>query len=170
MPKFDSQKWLSQNAPGYDKLNQGELNELTAFVFLWSLFEAKAFSAFASPSKIIKKFGEWKADKAEYSAVFAYFQARYSDAENGTRTLNARFPYLIFETKTDNPARDAIEKAIVDPAADSACKLVGMLMIVYRLRNNFFHGPKWAYEFRDQLDNFTHSNWLLATVLDELSK
>ena len=43
--------------------------------------------------------------------------------------------------------------------------LAVLLIIVYRYRNNFFHGIKWAYNFRDQLDNFTNANRLLSMLI-----
>ena len=34
------------------------------------------------------------------------------------------------------------------------------------VRNNLFHGAKWAYELRGQRDNFTHANCILMRMLD----
>jgi hypothetical protein len=44
------------------------------------------------------------------------------------------------------------------------------LMIVWRLRNNLFHGSKWAYQIRGQLDNFTHANAVLMKVLERYGR
>ena len=41
-----------------------------------------------------------------------------------------------------------------------------MLTIIYRYRNNLFHGVKWGYELADQLHNFTHANNALMKALD----
>ena len=48
-------------------------------------------------------------------------------------------------------------------------KLAACLIIIFRYRNNYFHGIKWATEFRDQQKNFEESNKLLAFVLDQLN-
>ncbi len=40
------------------------------------------------------------------------------------------------------------------------------LLIVYRFRNNFFHGTKWAYDLKGQRDNFEHASQLLEGALD----
>lgn len=33
--------------------------------------------------------------------------------------------------------------------------LAGLLLVIYRLRNNIFHGPKSAYGIQGHYDNFT---------------
>jgi hypothetical protein len=43
-------------------------------------------------------------------------------------------------------------------AADLSEVAAALLIIVYRLRNNLFHGVKWAYEIQGQLENFNHGN------------
>jgi hypothetical protein len=44
--------------------------------------------------------------------------------------------------------------------------MLAFLMIVGRLRNDLFHGKKWAYELRDQRENFTHANGVLMRILE----
>ncbi|MET4218881.1 hypothetical protein ABIB00_004102 [Bradyrhizobium sp. LB14.3] len=34
------------------------------------------------------------------------------------------------------------------------------------MRNNLFHGAKWAYGLRDQRENFTHANNVLMRLLE----
>ena len=42
----------------------------------------------------------------------------------------------------------------------------GLLIVVYRLRNNLFHGLKWAYAIRGQHANFGNANTALARALE----
>jgi hypothetical protein len=44
--------------------------------------------------------------------------------------------------------------------------LQGLLLIVYRLRHNLFHGEKWANGIRGKRDNSTHACVLMMSVLD----
>jgi hypothetical protein len=44
--------------------------------------------------------------------------------------------------------------------------LQALLLIVYRLRNNLFHGEKWAYGILGQRDNFNHAYTVMMGVLD----
>ena len=43
-----------------------------------------------------------------------------------------------------------------------------ILIVIYRFRNNLFHGVKWEYELRGQLDNFNHANQVLMAAYDQL--
>lgn len=39
-------------------------------------------------------------------------------------------------------------------------------MIVWRFRNNFFHGEKWTYRLEGQLQNFIDANVILMLLLE----
>jgi hypothetical protein len=41
-----------------------------------------------------------------------------------------------------------------------------LLIVAFRLRNNLFHGVKWAYGIRGQLGNFTNANEALMAALE----
>ena len=41
-----------------------------------------------------------------------------------------------------------------------------LLLIVHRLRNNLFHGPKWSYGIADQRANFDNANLVLMATID----
>ena len=41
-----------------------------------------------------------------------------------------------------------------------------ILIIVYRIRNNLFHGEKWSYGLQGQLNNFKHANEALMKAIE----
>ena len=41
-----------------------------------------------------------------------------------------------------------------------------VLIIIFRYRNNLFHGVKWQYMLAGQLHNFTAANRVLMKVLE----
>ncbi len=133
------------------------------FALLWSLFEAKALHTRASANAILALSHEWKAqgllDATRFSTHLEHFKARYftngqpTPHFNGLRIRNGDSPELV---------RAVLSGENVDPA-DSVAAL---LIVVYRLRNNLFHGIKWAYELKDQLANFNHANSALMSALD----
>lgn len=49
---------------------------------------------------------------------------------------------------------------------DPRDRLLTVLMIVWRFRNNLFNGEKWAYPLQDQLANFTPANAILMRLLE----
>ena len=50
--------------------------------------------------------------------------------------------------------------------SDEAEILSAVLIVVLRLRNNLFHGEKWTYGIKGQLDNFRNANNVLMSVID----
>jgi hypothetical protein len=134
--------WLRARAPGYEDLTEAEREALKTFLFLWSLFEANALGEQGGPASIIDAAHELCKRQGglgpKVGGALAYFRERYvvEDAPNH------RFDALNFRARDRRP------------------------LIVYRLRNNLFHGAKWAYGLAGQHDNFHHANQVLMEALD----
>lgn len=155
-------EWLKAHAYGYDSLSSAEHDALSQFLFLWSLFEAEVLNTRGSPDKIICVAKHWEAkDKLNietFQSCLSYFQKRY--VANGDVT-----PY--FQNLALRDADKPLVRAVMSGEEMTPADIVAaLLLIVYRLRNNFFHGAKWADGIHDQLDNFCHANTLLMTVMD----
>ncbi|MGI6855160.1 hypothetical protein [Mesorhizobium sp. 1B3] len=61
---------------------------------------------------------------------------------------------------------DLVRSVLDGSNNDPHDRLLTVLMIVWRFRNNFFHGEKWAYRLQGQLQNFTHANAILMRLLE----
>lgn len=158
-----SEKWLMERIPGYAALPRADRDAITTFVLLWSLFEARLMKAEANARQIAKAVDQWEGDGslgAElYDGELAYFRDRYF--QNGDFTF--RFEKLKLR-KSDMP--DLITAGVRGDADSPRDRVLTVLLIVWRLRNNLFHGEKWAYELQGQLDNFTRANAVLMRVLE----
>jgi len=158
-----SEKWLEAHAPGFQHLPGPDRQAIFDFAFLWSLFESLVMDNFARADRIRDRVDAWSAEGtlgAElYNEELAYFRQRYF--ANGAFTHH--FPYLDLR-QSDHPelVRGVIQGANDEPRD----RMLALLMIVWRLRNNLFHGSKWAYELRDQRANFTHANSILMRLLE----
>ena len=154
---------IERVAPGVANLSTKEHEALQKFTLLWTLFEAQVLENNASAAKIAEKVqnlnlnmlqGDWFKEHLEY------FSNRY--VENGT--TNYRFEHLNLRAND----REALVRAVLlgeDKELDS--QLTACLIIVFRFRNNFFHGLKWAYGMQEQYDNFTHSAELLTKCIEK---
>lgn len=156
-------QWLLAKAPGFQALPEEDRAAIFTFTFLWSLFESQVMGNFARADLICTKADEWyKAgtlDADQYAAELAYFRQRYF--ANGAFTHH--FPHLKLRP-ADQPA---VIKSVLDGTNnDPRDRLLTVLMIVWRFRNNLFHGEKWAYQLQDQLSNFTHANSVLMRLLE----
>lgn len=158
-----SQKWLMEKIPGYAALPQPDRDAITNFALLWSLFEARLMENEANATQIAKAVDQWEASAtlgAEfYDGELAYFRDRYF--QNGDFTF--RFENLKLR-KSDMP--DLISAGVRGDADSPRDRVLTVLLIVWRLRNNLFHGEKWAYELQGQLENFTHANAVLMRALE----
>lgn len=158
-----SERWLEARAPGYRDLPEPDRRAIFHFAFLWSLFEAQIMANFARADRIREKVDAWVAagtvDADAYGAELAYFRDRYF----ADGSLTYHFSHLELRP-SDHPdiVRAVIESANDDPRD----RMLTLLMIVWRFRNNLFHGAKWAYQLRDQRDNFNQANGVLMRVLE----
>jgi hypothetical protein len=151
-------------APGISNITPEELETMQKFTLLWTLFEAQVLENNASVQKIVEKVEGidpeiikdcWCDDHLSYFSN-RYFQGNEANYHFGQLHLR----------KNDNP--DLVRSVLTRQCEDPDCKLIVCLTIVYRFRNNFFHGIKWAYGFKDQLDNFKYSIDLLMKYLERV--
>src|SRR5690606_20315246 len=89
----------------------------------------------------------------------AYFRQRYF--------ANGQFTHHFTHLNLRRPdQRDLIRSVLDGSNDDPRDRLLTVLMIVWRFRNNLFHGEKWAYKLQGQPQNFTHANAVLMRVLE----
>lgn len=158
-----SMQWLLARAPGFGVLPEQDRAAIFDFIFLWSLFEAQVMGNFARADRICAKVDEWRAtgtlDAEQYDADLGYFRQRYF--ANGAFTQH--FPHLNLRL-ADQP--DLVQSVLDGSNNDPRDRLLTVLMIIWRFRNNLFHGEKWAYQLKGQLQNFTHANAVLMRLLE----
>lgn len=153
---------IDRFAPGVAQLSNQEQAALQSFTLLWTLFEAQVLESGASVQKIaetVQGLNPTLLEGGWFQEHLEYFTNRY--IENGK--TNHRFDHLHLR-KNDKP--ELIRAVLVGEEQEPASQLITCLAIVYRFRNNFFHGIKWAYGIQGQYDNFAHATALLAKCLE----
>ena len=155
--------WLQEYAPGFQALSDAERQIITEFSFLWSLFEAKALNENGSASAIVASSARWARGGLLTTETFgkelAYFRNRY--------VANSQFTYHFDHLHLRaNDAPRLVVKVLKGEDATPESIAAGVLIIVYRFRNNLFHGLKWAYELQGQFENFMHVNTALIRALE----
>jgi hypothetical protein len=156
-------EWLCAKAPGFSDLSDEERTAITYFSLLWSFFEAEALQTNASASSIFMLVHKWEGDGrlniSPFASSLSYFRNRYFN--NGKLTENFDGLHL---RRNDCP--ELVNKVLKGENTNPADNVSTLLIIVFRLRNNLFHGVKWAYGIRGQLENFTNANEALMAALD----
>lgn len=66
--------------------------------------------------------------------------------------------------RSGNPAE--VAEMLCNKDYSNSVQLIGCLVVVFRLRNNFFHGEKWRYKLQGELDNFQQAAEFLRNVMN----
>lgn len=156
--------WLGRNAIGFAQLSEADLESFFDFTLVWSFFESAHCACEASVTKFAgMSLSTGMKTSAPIDAPWQYFRARYFSSEDSASRLNALFP-----NQKNADKKVIVERVLANEQSTLAEQIEAMLYIVYRLRNNFFHGPKWAYGFSDQRENFSQGTCFLMAVSDAL--
>ncbi len=160
---MDPNKWLRDHVPGYAALSPQERRAIRDFSLLWSLYEGTRLNTQGSVGAIVNftaslHIANRLAMQPAFRAAVLHFRNRYY-TEPG---FNHAFDSLHFRARDRRPLVESVLSGMVD---DDASILTALLIIVYRLRNNLFHGQKWAYGITNQLDNFRHASNILIAVM-----
>lgn len=153
--------WLDQHE-GFATLGSAEREAIHGFSLVWSLFEAKLLKNEGRVATIVEAvdqlFAAGRVHPEATTEALAYWRGRYWTVDGATD----HFEDLRFRA---NDRRDLVETVLSGAESGDGEVLKALLIIVYRLRNNLFHGFKWAYHFYDQRTNFElASQVLMATI------
>lgn len=155
--------WLRAKAHGFNHLSSDEVSAISDFSLLWSLFEARILNTKGSTRAICDVVDGWQnagtLDAQSLDPELAYLRQRYF--ANGAFTDH--FEHLNLRRND----QEALVRAVIDGSKnDPRNRVAAVLIIVFRYRNNLFHGVKWQYKLADQLGNFTAANAVLMKILD----
>ncbi|NUA28671.1 hypothetical protein [Cupriavidus basilensis] len=160
---MDTNEWLTRKAPGFSDLSREEQEGIAHFAFLWSLFEGRVLQGEGNPRTLVElaeaMARDGRVDLTLFGAPLEHFRRRYW--LDGSPTYF--FAGLNFRRHDHRP----LVESVLDGRIEGPGEVVAaLLLIVYRLRNNLFHGAKWGYGIRDQLSNFQNANDVLMHVLE----
>lgn len=160
--KSETLDWLSEKAPTFGELSEREKMAIMDFALLWSFFESQCLGNNANIPKVrdyVERLPEAVVKAHEVEQISVYFRDRYT--ENGKYSY--RYQRLHLE-RSNNPPEVA---SMLLGEADCREALVGSLAILYRYRNNLFHGEKWENGIQEQQENFERATSLLRRLMDE---
>lgn len=135
------------------------------FLILWSIFETKIRSCFGNQNTqinipMIKKYVENYLDEnvlihnPEIDIIYSHFKKRYT---NDTNKVEALFNFVtINQIFKDLHAKD-------DPTEKE--KIIYMGIIIYRFRNNIFHGNKEYFNWNKYREEISYCNYIMYIIL-----
>lgn len=167
MEDFDELEWINNFFDNTIDLQSEGIERVRNFVLLWNLFETFACGKNASIKSIriaVENINATGAISIEMLHPFVdYFAGRYFN-DNGTN--KEIFEGLKFRGGDDIQAKEDVRLILTRQIVESKEVLKGLLFILFRFRNNLFHGEKQVVLLNTQISNFSYANRLLANVLD----
>lgn len=151
-------EWINRRF-GID-INEETLNEIKNFTLLWNIFESEIFNNSFSINQLANVIRGKSLNFVEFHEIFAYFQSRY--IENGV--TNNRFGFLNFRPRDREVL---VSDALLENNVSGNDKILAIGIIVYRFRNNLFHGMKDFRFLNNQIENFSQANRYLQIILDQ---
>ena len=156
-------EWLEQNARGFQAISQDAREAVMHFSFLWSLFEFEAMDRHADGNALVAVARRWAGahllDDEPFERALRYFREKYCRDGEFTRHFD-------FLNLPDGAHRELVRRVLMNEDAERSEIASAVLIIVYRFRNNLFHGEKWLYEIQGQFENFNHANAVLMQAVE----
>lgn len=157
-------EWISSFLSLDKQLSGEDIDSVRNFSLLWNLFEGLVFNRKASVVKMKSVVSDMhvqgKLNIDDYSIFLNYFSNRY--IKKGK--TEDRF-YGLYLRSGDMP--ELVESVLKGNEKAPEKILLALLIIVYRYRNNLFHGIKSMYDLPNQVENFKIANQLLMVFMEK---
>lgn len=138
-----------------------DLEEIKNFALIWNVFEGKYFSTrFTIPDAENILSGR-SIDAGQFDEYLHYFRNRYTDGG----LVNGRFPFLNFRASN---RKTMVRDVLLGSNTNNNDVILALIIIVYRYRNNLFHGIKEFEHMNEQVANFQCANRFLMLLMDNL--
>ena len=141
-------------------LTEEDLSEIRNFTLLWNIFDNTIFKNSFSIERLEQTIINRNLQLAPFQDVLVYFKDRYV-IDGAT---NDRFDHLNFR-RSDR--EDLVRNVLTGVNNVDHEKILALGIIVYRFRNNLFHGNKNFMEIEQQTDNFRNANMFIRMFLDD---
>jgi hypothetical protein len=156
-------EWINSYLQHNGLIDREQVQCITSFSLLWNLFEGHYCNQRASIrafEAIVMRIAEKGIlSLNDFNQHIIYFKSRYVTGEQ----LNSLFHGLCFRP---NDRKELVESILLGKNNDTKDIILSLIIIVYRLRNNLFHGIKSLYEINGQVDNFNNANGILMKVIE----
>lgn len=159
----ETSAWLAGKAPEFSQLQPDEKSAIYDFSLLWSIFEGSKLSCNCNVRKLRQFVSQVKQrgclGNFNIDEYVQYLQSRYY--------VDGSFTHHYEQLHVD---RSGNPSEVLDMLCNDRCskekQLIGCLVVIFRLRNNLFHGEKWQYQIQGQLNNFQYANEFLRNLMD----
>lgn len=150
-------QWLN-NKYGTD-FSEDDLKNIKDFSLIWNVFEDNICGQNFSIQRLQENLSKRNINVNLFATHLEYFKNRYT--ENGAFTN--RFQFLYFRP---NDKQQLVENVLLGNDTNPNNIILSIAIIVFRFRNNLFHGLKEMQFIDQQNKNFEIANSFLITLID----
>ncbi|MCL2413643.1 MAG: hypothetical protein FWC94_00100 [Bacteroidales bacterium] len=154
-----STEWINQRFEV--ALTDDDIANVKDFVLYWNVFEHTVCKKNFSIWKVEKIFKKKRFDETNFQFSIKYFRNRY--VTNGK--LNDTFFLLKFREE-EKHWQNFVEQVLLEKQNCKNNIILASMIIIYRFRNNLFHGEKEMTAIDTQKENFETANRFLQTILN----
>ncbi len=155
-----TKNWISENIRGGERISDETNQAIADFCVMWALFEGTELHDIdgATVDELQNVALRVAGSDPDIEAPLNFWKRRYIK-EGKT---NRKYEQLHF---THEPHKKLVSRVLLGEDINSATTILALLLIVYRLRNNLFHGMKDITRISDQTTNLDTGAKLLQIVL-----
>jgi len=164
---FDVESWIKNTLPDASSLESVTLKAVEGFVILWNIFERSICSKKKNERNMVEAFQRITQNlpntaKLEESVnkSLSFYQDRYVQG----REMKPTFYNLHFQ-RSDR--QDYVEAVLKGSVIEFSGKVLTLLIIAYRIRNNLFHGLKAVVEWNEQAENIAEASRVLSFMIED---
>lgn len=142
------------------QLQDKDLKSVRDFSLVWNIFEATVCDTNFSITKVEQALRNKNFNLDDFVPFLEYFKDRYISNNN----TNQRFEMLHFRP---NDKKDFVAEVLLGQHSGTKQIILALVIIVFRFRNNLFHGLKDIRFIDEQKSNFDNANSVLTTLLNQ---
>jgi len=139
---------------------ENDLNHIKDFSLLWNIFENIVCNNNCNITLLRTQLENKTFNLSNFQANISYFQNRYVT----NNEINERFEHLNINNVE---LKELVKNVLLGNSKNVSEIVFALSIIVYRYRNNLFHGVKNIATINEQNDNFLNANQVLISILNQ---
>jgi len=137
---------------------ENDLKNIKDFSLLWNIFENLVCNRNCSINRMEESLNEIEFQLVNFENSLAYLKERYVTGDN----TNERFEHLRI---SPDGRKEFVKRVLLEKDENTSNIILALAIIVYRYRNNLFHGEKNFMLLNEQEQNFSVANQILMSIL-----
>jgi hypothetical protein len=159
----DIQQWLRSNIETMTTFSDEAYTSISDFSIMWAIFEGTQLKDIEKDKAVVDELEDIAKrvsnNIGSLDYAYNYWSQRYINFDG---QASKRFEKLGFKHV---PHSEKVLRVLKGHAANRDEFIHALLLIVYRLRNNLFHGEKDMTKINGQVENLTYGALILKDVI-----